>query len=156
MPCPPPGELPDPGIKPRSLALQADSWPPEPSGKPLFIHPICNSLHLLTPTCQSIPTPSGPFHPHVPTYKSVLSVPQIILNFSDCSGEIGTILLLIYSYSRYSFIVMSPTFLKNRRSAPKCRMVNCTWRASPRASGGSNRRLYSEESFLASRFTSRQ
>ena len=31
-----PGHLPDPGIKPRSPALQADSLPPEPPGKPFF------------------------------------------------------------------------------------------------------------------------
>ena len=30
LPCPPPGDLPDPGIKPQSPALQADSLPPEP------------------------------------------------------------------------------------------------------------------------------
>ena len=34
LPCPPPGDLPDPGIKPRSHSLQADSLPPEPPGKP--------------------------------------------------------------------------------------------------------------------------
>ena len=34
LPCPPPGDLPNPGIKPRSLALQADSVPSEPPGKP--------------------------------------------------------------------------------------------------------------------------
>ena len=34
LPCPPPGVLPNPGIKPRSLALQADSLPTEPPGKP--------------------------------------------------------------------------------------------------------------------------
>ena len=34
LPCPFPGDLPDPGIKPRSPALQADSLPFEPSGKP--------------------------------------------------------------------------------------------------------------------------
>ena len=32
--CPPPGDLPNPGIKPRSPALQADSLPAEPLGKP--------------------------------------------------------------------------------------------------------------------------
>ena len=32
--CPPPGDLPDPGIKPRSPALQVDSLPTEPPGKP--------------------------------------------------------------------------------------------------------------------------
>ena len=35
LPCPPPRELPNPGIKPRSSALQADSLPAEPQGKPL-------------------------------------------------------------------------------------------------------------------------
>ena len=35
LPCPPPGDLPDPGIEPASLALQEDSLPPEPPGKPV-------------------------------------------------------------------------------------------------------------------------
>ena len=35
MPFPSPGDLPDPGIEPRSLALKADSLPFEPPGKPL-------------------------------------------------------------------------------------------------------------------------
>ena len=30
----PPGKLPDPGIEPKSPALQADSLPTEPPGKP--------------------------------------------------------------------------------------------------------------------------
>ena len=34
LPCPPPGDLPNPGIKPRSLTLQVDSLPAEPQGKP--------------------------------------------------------------------------------------------------------------------------
>ena len=34
LPCPPPGDLPNPGIKPRSLTLWADSLPSEPPGKP--------------------------------------------------------------------------------------------------------------------------
>ena len=34
LPCPPPGNLPNPGIEPRSPTLQADSLPSEPSGKP--------------------------------------------------------------------------------------------------------------------------
>ena len=33
---PSPGDLPDPGIEPRSLALQADSFPSEPPGKSSF------------------------------------------------------------------------------------------------------------------------
>ena len=34
LPFPPPADLPSPGIKPRSPALQADSLPAEPQGKP--------------------------------------------------------------------------------------------------------------------------
>ena len=34
LPCPPPGDLPNPGIKPRSPALQADSLLTDPPGKP--------------------------------------------------------------------------------------------------------------------------
>ena len=32
LPCPPPGDLPNPGIQPRSPAFQADSLPSEPFG----------------------------------------------------------------------------------------------------------------------------
>ena len=35
LPCPPPGDLPNPGIEPRSLTLQAHSLPFEPPGKPI-------------------------------------------------------------------------------------------------------------------------
>ena len=40
-----PGDLPNPGIKPRSLALQADSLPSEPQAKPIIlpIIPYCSS-----------------------------------------------------------------------------------------------------------------
>ena len=53
LPCPSPGDLPDPGIKPRSPALQADSLPSDPPGKPsLSAYPVLNSSHVffhLTP-----------------------------------------------------------------------------------------------------------
>ena len=35
LPCPPPGDLLNPGIKPRSPALQADALPSEPPGHPV-------------------------------------------------------------------------------------------------------------------------
>ena len=35
LPCPPPGDLPNPGIKFRSPTLQSDSLPSEPPGKPI-------------------------------------------------------------------------------------------------------------------------
>ena len=34
LPFPPTGDLPNPGIEPRSPALQTDSLPAEPQGKP--------------------------------------------------------------------------------------------------------------------------
>ena len=45
LPCPPPGDLPNPGIEPRSLTLQMDSSPSEPTGKPKNIG--VGSLSLL-------------------------------------------------------------------------------------------------------------
>ena len=38
LPCPPSGDLPDPGIKSESPAWQADSLPTESSGKPHIMH----------------------------------------------------------------------------------------------------------------------
>ena len=35
LPCPPPGDLPSPGIKLRYATLQVDSLPAEPAGKPM-------------------------------------------------------------------------------------------------------------------------
>ena len=37
LPCPSPGDLPSPGIEPRSPALRADSLPPEPPRKPCWV-----------------------------------------------------------------------------------------------------------------------
>ena len=54
LPFPSPGDLPDPGIEPKSPALQADSLPPEPPGKPYFIY---GSVCLLIPcVCAQLPT----------------------------------------------------------------------------------------------------
>ena len=39
LPCPPPAGLPNPGIEYRSPALQADSLPTEPPGKPSIVGP---------------------------------------------------------------------------------------------------------------------
>ena len=37
LPCPPPRDLSNEGIEPRSPKLQADSLPSEPTGKPIFL-----------------------------------------------------------------------------------------------------------------------
>ena len=55
MPCPPPGNLPNPEIKPRSPKLQADSFPSEPPGKPLFLGVVktCHTLPASPGACTS-------------------------------------------------------------------------------------------------------
>ena len=48
QPFPSPGDLPNPGIKPRSPTLQEDSLPAEPQGKPLnHLRPIRKTLEPL-------------------------------------------------------------------------------------------------------------
>ena len=43
---PSPGDRPNPGIEPRSPALQADALPSEPPGKPLIIAQVCNQMSI--------------------------------------------------------------------------------------------------------------
>ena len=58
LPLPSPGDLPDPGIKPRSPALQADSLPSEPPQKPV-------SYYWTSQICHK--SEGGRVHPlHIP------------------------------------------------------------------------------------------
>ena len=45
LPFPSPGDLPNPGIKPRSSTLQADTLPSEPPGKPGFL--LCLLIKMI-------------------------------------------------------------------------------------------------------------
>ena len=60
LPCPSLGDLPNPGIKPRSPALQADSLATEPSGKPK--NTGVDSLSLLQQTFPSQGSNPGLLH----------------------------------------------------------------------------------------------
>ena len=54
LPCPPPGDLPDPEIKPGSPALQAGCLLSEPLRKP-YLHVICSlSYDLFYPRVTSL------------------------------------------------------------------------------------------------------
>ena len=46
LPFPSPGDLPDPGTEPQSPALQADTLPSEPPGKPVVARLFLNSNNL--------------------------------------------------------------------------------------------------------------
>ena len=52
-PCPPPGDLPNPGIEPGSPTLQADSLPSEPPGKPWLLSKFVGYRNA----CSPIPSP---------------------------------------------------------------------------------------------------
>ena len=77
--CPPQGDLPNPGIEPRSPLLQEDSLPSEPPGKPHLTHynhskkppkpigmfiphllQVLNALLALLKRCPSMTKPPGP------------------------------------------------------------------------------------------------
>ena len=63
LPCPLPEDLPSPGIEPRSPALQADSLPSEPPGKPwwkLKVKVAQSRLTLCDPMDYSPPGASVP------------------------------------------------------------------------------------------------
>ena len=53
LPCPPPGEFPNPGIKPRSLTLWVDSLQSEPPGKPRNTESSLSRLQRNFPTEKS-------------------------------------------------------------------------------------------------------
>ena len=60
LPFPSPGDLPDPGIEPRSPALYADALPSEPPGKssghdkvPNILFSLRVSCSLITPTLKN-------------------------------------------------------------------------------------------------------
>ena len=57
LPCPSPGDLPDPGIKPWSPALQADSLLSEPPGA------VLNTTVQVDPAPAGLETRSGPRQP---------------------------------------------------------------------------------------------
>ena len=58
LPCPPPGDLPNPGIEPRSPALPADSFPSEPPGKHInfywSVYSVCVCFFLLSSSKKSM------------------------------------------------------------------------------------------------------
>ena len=79
LPYSPPGDLPNPGIEPRSPALKADSLPWETPGKPrfssviYFIH-IINSVYMPIPIFQLI-------LPLLPPWVSICSFLHLRIDF---------------------------------------------------------------------------
>ena len=89
-PFPPPGDLPNPGIEPRSPALQADSLPAEPQGKPKGtgvgslsllqgIFPT-QELNPVSPALQADSLPTEPDIVECPVMNVLHDVPFFPLN----------------------------------------------------------------------------
>ena len=79
LPCPPPGDLPDPDIKPASPSLQVDSLPLSHWGSPGSSSVICStysSVHI----CQLQPPNLSPSLPSPGNHKFV-STPATLLRF---------------------------------------------------------------------------
>ena len=64
LPFPSPGDLPNPGIEPRSPALQADTLTSEPPGKPLVVYAAATAAKSL----QSCPTLCDPMDCSLPGF----------------------------------------------------------------------------------------
>ena len=64
LPCPSPGDLPNPGIKPWSPTLQADSLPSEPPQKPIYA--MC--VYAAAKSLQSCPTLCDPIDGSLPGF----------------------------------------------------------------------------------------
>ena len=70
VPFPSPGDLPNPGVKPRSPALQADSLLSEPPGKPHMFYQFSS----VTQSCLTLCGPMNhsmtglPVHHHLPEF----------------------------------------------------------------------------------------
>ena len=60
LPFPPPGDLSDPGMDPGSPALQAESLPIEPQGKPYSLPQTLTASLLVS--CSAEMTRDGPLH----------------------------------------------------------------------------------------------
>ena len=76
QPFPSPGDLPNPGIKPRSPTLQADSLPAEPQGKPSF-----QTDHLNKITRRHADGPPHFYHLCLQTYRLVCFDTVRIMDF---------------------------------------------------------------------------
>ena len=89
LPCPLPGDLFNPGIEPRSPALQVDSLPSEPLGKPII--PQSVQFSSVAQSCPNLcdpmnrSTPGLPVHHHsrsslrLTSIKSVMPSSHLIL-----------------------------------------------------------------------------
>ena len=76
-----PGDLPKPGMKPRSLGLQADSLPSEPPGTAPFTYAAAKSLQSCLTLCD--PVDGSPLGSSVPGILQARILESGAISFSN-------------------------------------------------------------------------
>ena len=79
-PFPPPGDIPNPGIEPRSPSLQADSLPAEPPGKPMLLLLLLSRFRCVW-LCD--PMDGSPPGSPVPGILQARSLEWVVISFSN-------------------------------------------------------------------------
>ena len=83
MPCPPPGDLPNPGIEPRFPLFQMDSLPSEPPGKPMVILAAAAAKSLQSCLTVCDPMDGSPPGPNVPGILQARTLEWVAISFSN-------------------------------------------------------------------------
>ena len=109
LPCPPPGDLPNPGMEPRSPALQVGSLPSEPPGKPWW-----NTLNTLF-SCF-FPCDSSSYSGH--WNKTILF---FLLHLS-------AFVHLYFSWNVYPHLCISETYFPKLPFPPWAQTHTSTWK----------------------------
>ena len=112
LPCPPPGDLLIPGIKPRSPTLLTDSLPSEPPGKlsacPTLIEKLQYPCKVQTFPLECCPPPTRLLFHGLPSPYSFLSSPVIFISLSLSPWE--------------SYCPILPWYLGTIYSSPRTRL----------------------------------
>ena len=104
LPCPPPGDLPNPGIEPGSPTLQEDSLPSEPPG------PIAQRWIQACPGCLTPLGSETALQPHPGQYHLLWSSSSLQLNtLSHCL--LNTTRPSVTSWLLWSRLLIPPSFI---------------------------------------------
>ena len=106
-PCPPPGDLPNPGIEPGSPALQADSFQSEPPGKPWSIleyNQLINNVRVSSAQ-QSKPRHTYTCIHSLPNSFPILAATQHWTEFSVLYSR--SLLVIHFKYSSVVHVLLS-------------------------------------------------